>query len=152
MEAGALYFGIASCVMIEPLSQRALRMTGHANPMRWGETIGAGRTLSRGLLERVGGRPWPKSATRGLDWRMTLKFQKLGVMGPEVRLAADGDAVLVDVKGAGMWSFEHVAQHTHITQAADYEWAVGLLSVEEQKIVRALEGDRCPTCGTALQN
>lgn len=148
MERGALYSGIASCVMVEPLLRRALRLTGHANPIRWGETIGAGRLLSRRLLDLVGGRPWPDKATRGLDWRMTLKLQKLGVTGTDVRMLGTGDAMLVDVKGAGMWSFDRVAKHTHVAQPAEYESIVALLVEPEQRILRTLEMARCPTCGT----
>jgi hypothetical protein len=147
MEQGPRYFGVSSCVMIEPLTQRALRMTGHANTMRWGETIGAGRVLGRELLDRVEGRPWPKHATRGLDWRMTLKLQKHGISGTDLQILPAGDQALVDVKGAGMWSFEHVAQHTHVTAPDDYRRIVRLLSWRERRLIRKLQRARCRWCG-----
>jgi hypothetical protein len=149
MEAGAQYFGLRGCHMIEPVTRRALTLRGHASRTRWGETVGAGRALSRVVLDKVQGRPWPDKLTRGADWRMTLKLQKYGIAGVDVILEGHEDAPLIDVKGGGnMWKFDHVAQHTHVTSPADYEMLVAKLPEVEQQIIRQLEQAHCPVCGT----
>jgi hypothetical protein len=145
MEDGRQYVGMTTCYMIEPMSRRALKITGHASPTRWGETIGAGRLIHRSVLDRLDGRLWPENATRGLDWRMTLRLQKHGIAGTDYTLSGPG--YLVDVKGSGnMWTFDHVAKHTHISTTASYETVVQAFPADERARIAELEAARCPCC------
>ena len=149
MEAGAQYFGLQGCYMIEPVTRRAMALRGHASKLRWGETVGAGRCISRAVLDKVHGRPWPDQMTRGADWRMTLNLQKHGIAGTDAVLDLQAGAPLIDVKGAtNMSKFDHVAQHTHVTAPAEYAPLVAQLPANEQEIIHMLERACCPTCGT----
>lgn len=148
--SGFSYMGLRGCFMAEPVSKRALYLAGHASRARIGETVGAGRTLSRKTLDAVNGRPWPESFSRGADFRMTMRLQSRGIKGTDavIETGDDMDAFLVDVKGGGnMWKFDSVARHTHVTSEAQYEKIVSALPSEEQAVIRELEEAACPTCG-----
>jgi len=149
IDDGVTYAGCRGCYMIEPLTRRGMLMTGHANRLRWGETIGAGRLLSRRVLDAVEGRPWPDPVKQGMDWRMTLRLQRVGITGIDRGFAMTPESFLVDVKSDGnMWSFNHVARHTHVTQSADYD-AI-LTALPEEPLIRALEGHKCEACGQMI--
>lgn len=142
------YLGLKGCFMVEPATRRALLLKGHANPKRFGETIGAGRLLSRRLLDKVQGRPWPNGLKRGADLMMTIRLFTLGVAGPDVILDSDDTHFLLDVKGGGnLWRFDGVQRHTHVVSPADYETLIAVLPDDEQGVLRLLECANCPTCG-----
>ena len=150
-EKGFTYMGLRGCHMAEPVSRRALYLSGHASKLRIGETVGAGRTVSRKVLDVVEGRPWPDKLSRGADFRMTMRLQGKGIAGVDSVIETGDigdDAFLVDVKGGGnMWQFDRVAKHTHVASEAHYEKILSALPSEEQAIVRELEQAACPTCG-----
>lgn len=142
------YFGLKGCNMIEPPTQRALYLAGHASPKRYGETIGAGRVLSKEVLDKVNGRPWPENLKRGADLLMTLRLRRLGVAGVDLVIEPSNDAFLLDVKGGGnLWKFDGVTKYTHVTTEADYESLLKYLPEDEQAMIRELEHAHCPTCG-----
>jgi hypothetical protein len=142
------YIGLRSLRVIEPTTQRALHVRGHAHPSRIGETIGPGRTFSRALLDALHGRPWPDKLSRGADFRVTLRLRQLGHRAPTCVLEGNGDAYLLDIKGvANMWSFDHLARVTHIAVPDDYERMLAALPREEWEIVRQLEHATCVACG-----
>jgi len=148
------YVGLQGCYMVEPRTCRAMRLDGHANvALRWGETIGAGRLLSRRVLDKVHGRPWPDGVMKGMDWRMTIRLQYAGIttqkFGTDLTIPLTTDAYLVDIKGSGsMWGFDHVARHTHVTRSAAYGPIVD--GLPEAGMIHALEPEKCHACGQPL--
>lgn len=146
MEDGVSYAGVRGCFMLEPTSQRALFLKGHAGIGRLGEIIGAGRLLRGGVLERAGGRLWPDHIMHGCDFRMTLALRKLNVK-PDVSL--DGRVFpLYDIKGAGnIWKYDRVATHQPVVTHEDYSGLVARFSEDEQICIAGLEVANCPTCG-----
>lgn len=148
MKQGPTYFGLRGCYMIEPATRRALYLSGHANPRRFGEAIGAGRTLSRRALDKVNGRPWPDNISKGADLHMTLNLRRRGIKGPDLAIEKAEGTFLVDVKGGGnLWSFSGVAKHTHVVSEAEYEAVVTAFPAEEREMIFLLEEANCPTCG-----
>jgi len=156
MERGVKYSGIMNVIMIDPVESKAMMLLGHkSTPMRdrWTEVIGAGRLMSRGVLDVVDGRPWPDKLSRGADWRMTVNLQRHGVAGVDSRIKTGGDAWMMDVKGAGnLWPYEKVDRqaNSEIIEPLDYEEVLMLLPEKELAIIRKLEGAKCHHCGQRM--
>lgn len=63
--------------------------------------VGAGLTITRDLLERLGFRPWKSGVNKGIDGAMYKRLREIGIQYPEtVREIRDEGAVLLDVKTA----------------------------------------------------
>lgn len=88
--------------------------TGRALFMR-PPRLGAGRLLSRAMLERLGWQPWPTGLERRLDGGMDTRMKSLRRVRPRLRsvtLRAAPGRLIVDLKTEeNMWSFGEMARY-----------------------------------------
>ncbi len=96
MERGLDFWGMKDIYFYSAKLKQTKYWGGFKNH-RIGETVGAGRVLSRGLLDRLDWKPWDSSLNRKLDRSMTEKLITLDVKNHAMNLA-DNDCFLLDIK------------------------------------------------------
>lgn len=99
MEDGYDYVQPGGLWVYEPATMRCM----YAEAMR----IGAGRTLSRAMLDLVEWNPWPRSHIGKVDSAMD---EKLDPITMPYRMTGQKDArqILVDVKTENRWSYDNL--------------------------------------------
>lgn len=94
------FFGITDMAYIESESGVCRRLTSHQS------TYGAGRCISREILEKAEWKLWKEDLNRGLDNDSTRKINKLGYSYHKVEPMEDPG--LIDVKSnENIWKFNY---------------------------------------------
>jgi hypothetical protein len=106
---------------------------------RRGEIIGAGRVVSGAIINRAAGQFWRDDMMTGNDGKMSEKLNMIQVPAP-CCFPGTEDACVIDVKSPkNIWSYNHIATFACATRPIDYNDTIGLLSAEEQRLLRDLE-------------
>lgn len=125
IDNGEQFFGIQDAAYINSETGECRRLTSSA-------TFGAGRMISRKILEKFGFRLWKSHLNRGLDNSSTFSLARHGVNYKQVRpLAFPG---VIDIKSkTNIWGFNHL-----IGVEFDITEIYKRLSTEEVAIIRSL--------------
>ncbi len=104
-KAGYNYFGLKDMFVLNSKTGEMIYWKGYTHN-RKGETIGAGRMLSKRIVEELDYTLWDDKLNRGLDGSMTSRIKKLPFVNEKV-FSYQKDSVLVcDVKSdVNIWSF-----------------------------------------------
>lgn len=81
--------GVLDSYLVSMVEKKAYYWSGYEGP-REGETVGAGRRLSRSLLDRLDWSPWRGDLDRGCDSGMSEKLRKLDVTVRAAHMAEAG--------------------------------------------------------------
>lgn len=128
IDGGAEYVVPRSCALYDKATGRSCLLS-QREPVVGNLSFGAGRVLSRGLVERIGDELWTPHKGRGLDTDSNARIIANGGRATLVGLG-DGIPCLTDIKtDVNLWAYDKWASRA-IYLSADV--ALGMIGMELQ--------------------